>query len=56
MSIVKRNMRILLGKINENSLKKKNKIQNVKINQKIQFSVKNRVIFLKVPPSLDLPI
>ena len=48
-------MRILLGKINENSLKK-NKIQNVKINQKIQFSVKNRVIFLKVPPSLDLPI
>ena len=49
-SIIKKNMRILLGKINDNSLKKNKIYRMLKSTQKLNFSVKNRGDFFESAP------
>ena len=51
MSIIKNNLRIMLGKINDSSLKKNKKYKTLKLTQKLTFLWKIDRIFLKVPPS-----
>ena len=51
ISIIKKNLRIMLGKRNDRSLKKYKKYKTLKLTQKVDYSVKNTGDFLwKCPP------
>ena len=51
MSIIKKNLRVMLGKRNDSSLKKHKKYKTLNLTQKLTFLWKIDRIFLKVPPS-----
>ena len=55
MSIIKKNMRVMLGKRNDRSFKKYRKYTTLKLTQKLIFFVKNTGDFLESAPLFDLP-
>ena len=55
MSIIKKNLRIMLGKRNDRSLKKYKTYKTLKLTQKVDYSVKNTGDFFESAPLFDLP-